>query len=114
MKFLGDINDLNLLILNVKATVKDVDAFISGSNSSGGLKNPNADPIRLNLKLNKIHPEIEEWMVFSILSNLSKSQSNTFKTFTWDELETIKTIEFTEFLKKDIKVIPYGMTGFKC
>lgn len=111
-KFIGNLKYLNKLFITEKATLKTIDAFISGSNPSGGLKKPLNDPIRLEMKLPTIDKSTEKWMIFSMLSNLEhKSNNNNF--FTLEQIQKIKTIPFEQFLnKKDIKVIPYGMKGF--
>ncbi|BDV02401.1 MAG: hypothetical protein HPAVJP_2900 [Candidatus Hepatoplasma vulgare] len=92
VKFKGNIEELNKNIIDFKLTIKDVDAFITGSHSSGGLSNPNSDPIRLILnsieikELQKIYEQDGinnnyEFKFFSLISNSkNKNNNNIFNT----------------------------------
>lgn len=111
-KFLGDLSTLNKLLEETKATLKDFDAFVSGSNSSGGLKKPKGDPIRMTKNSLNYKRGYDKWMIFSLLSNLEHKQNNSVLTFNFISIEKIKTIPIEEMLKdKTIKVVPYGMKG---
>lgn len=116
--FKGEISTLNKLILKCKLTIKDVDAFISGSNSSGGLKRPEADPVRIFYQKNdpiknifKIKSDSNiEWMFFSLISNIA----GKFNNANFDEEITIKYLNDIEeksidyiFNELKWKFVPY-------
>ncbi len=123
--FKGKIKDLNNLIINHKLTIKDVDSFISGSHSSGGLNDPGNDPVRLYYEEHDPIKEIfgtnlfnekNEWNIFSILSNLKEKSKNTSFTdkINLDYLNKIKTKDIKTFLTKtNIKFVPYKKTYHK-
>ncbi len=121
-KFQSSIKELNNLILKNKLTIKEVDAFISGSNSSGGLKNPNADPIRMVASYNdsffndfndfEIKDKMNnEWKIFSLISNIDKISWN--KIFPDDiDISYINDLEEREMngiFNLDWSVIPWGL-----
>ncbi len=121
-KFNCSIKKLNELILKNKLTIKSVDAFISGSNSSGGLKNPNADPIRIYYdnkedlisNIYNKNNDKKEWKIFSLISNIDKKTKNEYlsEDLTMEILNEIeeKNIEYIFSEHINWNVIPYGMS----
>lgn len=113
---------LNELILKFKLTIKSVDAFISGSNSSGGLKRPDADPLRMitnsfikdKFKDNLIR-DFDEWKIFSLISNLEGQQrnSNFPDDLSIEYLNKIETKDFSYLFEINLKHIPYGEAGYE-
>lgn len=122
--FKSSIKDLNNLILKNKLTIKDVDAFISGSHSSGGLKNPNNDPIRMNIDKDYL-PELNccklkntnenEWKIFSLISNINNKSNNNYfvDNVTNEYINKLEEREIKEIFNLDWKVIPWGFKGEK-
>ncbi len=122
-KFKHEVSELNELILKHRLTIKDVDAFISGSNPSGGLKKPDADPVRIYfgkedplLELFNVEATNVQWKFFSLISNLKGkfNNANFNDEVTQLYLESIeeKPISYI-FDELDWKFIPYKEAGYE-
>ena len=110
----------NELILENKLTIKSVDGFITGSNSSGGLKKPSADPIRIlyegedlisNMFDNNIKTNVKTWKIFSLLSNLTCVNNNSSfpDEVTIDYLNKVEEKDISYLFELDWEVVPYGL-----
>ncbi len=121
-KFVGNIDDLNNRILENKLTAKDVDAFITGSNSSGGLKKPSADPIDAYYENDDLFSKVfkgnviegkKKWKIFSLLSNLTCVQRNSVfpDKVTRDYLNKVEKKDVSYLFELEWKVVPWSLKG---
>lgn len=128
--FLGNIKELNNHILKYKLTIKNVASFITGSHSSGGLKNPDADPVRIhfenkdpiqemfkkNIKINFLKNINISWKFFSLISNVAgKFTNHSFPDdLSIEYLESLEERKVEElFGLENLMFIPYSKSSYE-
>ncbi len=118
-KLKWNINLINEAILKERLTIKDVDGFISGSNSSGALTKPSNDPLRAKMinPLFKYDSIATSWNIFALFSALNKKSNNTKfspkSKINLKFLDQIKEQKFEYLFKLNLQIIPYGAKNFE-
>ncbi|BDU67543.1 MAG: hypothetical protein TYPL_1960 [Candidatus Tyloplasma litorale] len=124
-KLKTSIKEINEQVLKHKLTIKSLDAFISGSNSSGGLKKPDADPIRWIIEKdsfifqkyenNLVNKNDFEWKIFSLLSNLEGVQRNNKfpDELSIEYINQIEELDIKEIFNLNWMHIPYKEANYE-